>query len=99
MPRSYGKGLGGESDERPELPGMVDRESLERDGTGNRSTMGRISGRVTSEMYTREALLDMLAERDVAPLLMGEEGDEGVIPLRKPGTGYFTICPDRGSRR
>ena len=58
---------------------------------------GRSSGRVTAEVYTRQALLDMQAERDLAPSLTGEEWDEedaGLIPLRKLGTGFIAICPD-----
>ena len=76
---------------------MPVNEVVARDGVSSGSTSGRSSGRVASEVYTRQALLDMQAERDLAPSLTGEEWDEedaGLIPLRKLGTGYITICPD-----
>jgi hypothetical protein len=96
MPRSHVQGLAEESD-MPELPRIVDRGGVEQDGVSSGSTVGRTSGRVASEVFSRQALLDMQAERDLAPSLAGEEWDEedaGLVPLRKLGTGYITICPD-----
>ena len=96
MPRSHVQGLAEESD-MPELPRILGREGVEQDGVSSGSTSGLSSGRVASEVFSRQALLDMQAERDLAPSLTGEEWDEedtGLIPLRKLGTGFITICPD-----
>lgn len=95
MPRSREQGLTEDQGVLPELPGLVN-EAVAKDGVSSGSTSGRISERVAAEVYTREALLDMQAERDLAPSLTGEEWDEedaGLVPLRKLGTGYITICP------
>ena len=99
MPRDRVQGVTGEVDvpESLVLPGIPVNDAVARDGVSSGSTSTRGSERVASEVYTRQALLDMQAERDLAPSLTGEEWDEedeGFIPLRKLGTGYVAICPD-----
>ena len=77
----------------PDLPvnGVVARE-----GASRGSTSGRSDGQAASEVFSRQALLDMQAERDLAPSLMGEEWDEedeGFIPLRKLGDRIYHYLP------
>jgi hypothetical protein len=98
MPKDKLQAVTGESDipETLALPGMPVNEVVARDGVSSGSTSTRSSGRVAAEVYTRDALLDMQAERDLAPSLTGEEWDEedaGLIPLRKLGAGYVAIHP------
>ena len=95
MPKDRLQGLAGMS-ESSELPGMPVNKDVLQDGVSSGSTSGQSSERAAAENFTRQALLDMQAERDLAPSLAEEEGDEeeeGFIPLRKLGTGYITICP------
>jgi hypothetical protein len=44
--------------------------------------------------FTREALLEMQSDRDLAPSLAEADEEESYIPLGKPGKVYITIHPD-----
>src|SRR5262245_411655 len=100
MPRGQTHGGAEEPDDRPELPGMLGRESLEQDGTGNESTVERSPGSVqgkagllaSSFAQMREQLLDMRGDTDLSPSMAGY--DDGYIPLGKMPTAYVTIHPD-----
>lgn len=95
MPRDKMQGVTGEVDipESLALPGIPVNEVVAKDGVSSGSTSGRSSVKAGSNVFTREAFLEMQTDKDLAPSMAGEDED-GYVPLGRPGKGFFTICPD-----